>query len=1130
MNCPTCSTVVSAKFGSSPYWMCPNCDVWFQDPLPPKKFQASDEVDEYGKHNGYAMSDGDKAVNQYIAESLVAKMGESKKSLDIGAKYPYFAHCMNNLGCEAYAVDGIEEANDFAKELGVPMLRADFEAMTSEQIAEWTKTSKFDIITMFHVFEHMYNPLEALRKLRSLIKDDGFVFLRFPDHATPGFESHLSQNHYEIHPYYWSLPAFLELLYQGQDLFTVRETATYPNGVRDIELRPLKRKPSLWCGMIVKNEERDLPKCLNSIKDVADGLVIIDTGSVDKTIDVAKETWNHKPLDIQTYTGASKQDEAGDWKLWDFSKARNVFVDKIDAMAHADYLIWMDADDIMLTPQNFRRAIYMDQYQVFGVMIETHGMKWIHHRMWKVRNGINFEGRIHEYPNFGNRPGIDLVDCVIMHDAEPGVVGENSNQRNLRILEAEFEENPSSRTAFYLANTHKDAGRWPEAIKYYNARIDMGQFYRDEWLFAYLYRGRCERVSGNTDQAEKTFLEALSHAPNWSEYWMELAFMAYEQGNWTKATGYALEASCRAPESTQLWRERNMYTDQPLRLLSFCAGQLGEKEQALEWALKAQKVIGADVEWSNHIVTLRGMVEPAPTVSLSKGPAPKIALHRPGAIGDIIITLNLIPLLKKKYPKHEIHYFCHPAIGANLNELIRLAGVDEWYDNSQLEAKAGEYEKVINLIGYPLKDGYPEKPMAKHLLEYFGREMGLDINPDEMPRLVLDRWPRPLANMPKRYATIHVQAGWSHYKNWAFGRWEKVLEACGDIPVYQIGSATDYKIAGADHSLMGSNLKDSIALMSNATMHMGVDSFTNHLTNVKWKGKGQTPSVILWGSTQWQAAGYKHNRNISLGLECQPCFREDPKISGSPRGVCINPPDQEDYNQPRHACMAGISVEQVVEAVKGVWKENAGDRTLLFCTYKDGLYPESRLERWINWYSKFNATLCVVNDGPRLSIKGVTNLGFDTSLGRNPKGVTGDLEMIDFPGWFRSFFTAVKYAAENGYSRVVHCELDAFVTSDNLKKKMFTWDKGWHTMWCPRWNCNESAIQVINQDMFETALAKYDECQAMDWMPGTYAEIYLPFTQVHKEYVGDRYGEFMDKIPSGHVDYMTQCKDDWKIK
>jgi len=80
--------------------------------------------------------------------------------------------------------------------------------------------------------------------------------------------------------------------------------------------------------------------------------------------------------------------------------------------------------------------------------------------------------------------------------------------------------------------------------------------------------------------------------------------------------------------------------------------------------------------------------------------------------------------------------------------------------------------------------------------------------------------------------------------------------------------------------------------------------------------------VILWGSTQASAAGYPHNANISLGLPCQPCFREDPTVSKMPRGVCINPPGQT-YDRPRHACMHGIKVDDVVAQVQHAWSKTA---------------------------------------------------------------------------------------------------------------------------------------------------------------------------------------------------------------
>ena len=141
-------------------------------------------------------------------------------------------------------------------------------------------------------------------------------------------------------------------------------------GQRDILLKPINKKPTLSIGMIVKNEERDLPKCLKSLDGVADKIVIIDTGSTDSTRHVALNTIT-TPVFLQTYTEASKQDETGDWKLWNFSQARNIFVDLIDADLSADHLMWMDADDILITPQCVKRALYLEAYPIVGFMIES---------------------------------------------------------------------------------------------------------------------------------------------------------------------------------------------------------------------------------------------------------------------------------------------------------------------------------------------------------------------------------------------------------------------------------------------------------------------------------------------------------------------------------------------------------------------------------------------------------------------------------------------------------------------------------------------------------------------------------------------------------------------------------------
>jgi len=78
--------------------------------------------------------------------------------------------------------------------------------------------------------------------------------------------------------------------------------------------------------MIVKNEEQALPGILSDVKEIADELMIVDTGSEDGTIEIAK-SFDAK---IETFP----------WQN-DFAAARNHSIE----CATCDYLLWLDADD-----------------------------------------------------------------------------------------------------------------------------------------------------------------------------------------------------------------------------------------------------------------------------------------------------------------------------------------------------------------------------------------------------------------------------------------------------------------------------------------------------------------------------------------------------------------------------------------------------------------------------------------------------------------------------------------------------------------------------------------------------------------------------------------------------------------
>lgn len=709
--------------------------------------------------------------------------------------------------------------------------------------------------------------------------------------------------------------------------------------------------PTICAVLIARNEQRDIPKCIASLKGVADKLVVVDTGSTDDTLAAAGIAWREfgafQDFDGHYWTGASEPnpDKPGEWRITNFSKARNHALELAEQTG-CSHILWLDADDVITTPLAIRRAPYYPE-GVIGVWIEIGGgVRQLHYRLWPAKYKVRFEGWVHEYARIEKHQCIILNDAMIQHDAAPHEgANETSNERNMRILEAEYAANPNARTAFYLADTHKCGGRHAEAVKWYMVRLGYGEGFRDEFLFSILYMGRSMYANGDDEQAEAWLRRGLELAPDWQEFRMALANVYYQRKEYARAIDEASKALDKPIPPTTIWREKSQYRDQPARLISWCHEHLGNLAQSYVWSQLATRLIGTyDADWSKREAVLEQRLNaPIPQApAINHKLRERIALHRPGAIGDILMTLNLVPAFKEAHPDVDLHYYCsgHLAKPEQLGAIIAAAGCDLVGDCAHLNRK--QYDRVIDLVGYPLAEGYPEKPMRMHLLDYFAYELGLrdrdlvafDLLYDPkketpsqfLPSLTLRRPRRPEISEftdGDDYATIQMTAGWSKYKQWDHQRWIDVRDQLGfpTIPIAEVEGRT---------------LSQSIAVFANARMHIGIDSFCNHLTNYTWEHQGggrRVPGVILWGSTQASAAGYPDNINISKGLSCQPCFRENPAISRSPRGPCISvvatPPlygtspllvAAESYDDPRpHACMDEITVEEVVEAVREMW-------------------------------------------------------------------------------------------------------------------------------------------------------------------------------------------------------------------
>ena len=103
------------------------------------------------------------------------------------------------------------------------------------------------------------------------------------------------------------------------------------------------RKATVSLTMIVRNEESNISNCLSSVAGLFDEIVVVDTGSKDRTREIARE-FGARVFDF----------------VWvdDFAAARNAAL----ARATGDYAFWLDADDVIDPPEREKLQALLGEF------------------------------------------------------------------------------------------------------------------------------------------------------------------------------------------------------------------------------------------------------------------------------------------------------------------------------------------------------------------------------------------------------------------------------------------------------------------------------------------------------------------------------------------------------------------------------------------------------------------------------------------------------------------------------------------------------------------------------------------------------------------------------------------------
>lgn len=244
--CPICSCHTFRKprvADKHPYVECVGCGFWTQQNFGSKVYEASHEVP------GDTMSEADKHLNfqiagflylNYLHSQVVELRGkESLSALDIGAKFPWLMHSLFEISqgkVSTWAIDGIPEIETFCEKynLMVHGVQCDFEETIWEGKPFPWRDQKFDLVVMVHMIEHLYNPMDSLKKVHSILESDGTFFIRCPSSDVVGIERDFTPGHYDIHPQIWNNTS-LEIMAAMIGFEIKMNNVVYP-GQRDLIL------------------------------------------------------------------------------------------------------------------------------------------------------------------------------------------------------------------------------------------------------------------------------------------------------------------------------------------------------------------------------------------------------------------------------------------------------------------------------------------------------------------------------------------------------------------------------------------------------------------------------------------------------------------------------------------------------------------------------------------------------------------------------------------------------------------------------------------------------------------------------------------------------------------------------
>ncbi len=345
----------------------------------------------------------------------------------------------------------------------------------------------------------------------------------------------------------------------------------------------------LSVAMIVRDEEEELPGCLDNIKQFADEICIVDTGSQDNTLKIAES----KGAKIKQC-------------VWDndFSLARNESL----RLCKGTWIFVLDADERISTEDGKKLQQLAERETTYAYRIWTRNytrrtdrsdfhyaekddpwrqefLGWFPSakiRLFPNRKDIQFEGPVHETVLLSlNRLGISIIDetnIVVHHYGERKPLERLTAKQKLYLLlgEKKIQEQVDNPQAYVeLASQYAEMGMFVKALEYYRKALEKDANHGECWgeIASLLL------ILGKEKEAEQAFSIAVRLNGDHFPTWRNLGLFYIKSQQWDKALEALYQATRIKPDDSEI-----------LETIGVILLKKGEKEKAREYFLLLSRI------------------------------------------------------------------------------------------------------------------------------------------------------------------------------------------------------------------------------------------------------------------------------------------------------------------------------------------------------------------------------------------------------------------------------------------------------------------------------------------------------------------------------------------------------------